>query len=112
MELLLHGVEGLIVLVIWIGTLYVSDCVVGTEAGEGVNMAVCIIASEVSMIEPEDALGMEIAQEAFFYLLPVKVWITLRGEEALAGGQECPASIALDTASLEDELERRLVGAV
>ena len=78
LELLLHGVEGLIVLVIWIGTLYVSDCVVGTEAGEGVNMAVCIIASEVAMIEPEDALGMEIAQEAFFYLLPVKVWITLR----------------------------------
>ena len=49
-------------LIVWVITTDVDDCAIGAEAGEGVYMAVRIISRQVSVVEPQDALSMEVAQ--------------------------------------------------
>ena len=52
-----------------VGALDVGNRVVWAEACKGVDMAVGVVTCEITMIEPQDVLGMEIAQEALLYLV-------------------------------------------
>ena len=112
MKLLFHRREGFIVLVIGIGAADVGDGVVGAEAGEGVDVAVGVVASKVAVIEPQDALGVEIAKQTLFNLVASELWIAIGREQTLAGSQEGALAVALYAAALEDEVEVRLIIAV
>ena len=112
LQLLLHSVEGFIVLIVWIGALDVGDGVVVTEAGEGVDMTVCVVACEVAVVEPKEAVGMEIVKQTFLYLLTVKLWIAVGRKETGAGGQQRTFAIAFDATAFEDKIEMGLVEAM
>lgn len=99
-------------LIVWIGALDVGNGVVGTEAGEGVDMAVCVIACEVAVVEPKEAVGMEIVKQTFLYLLTVKLWIAVGRKETCAGGQQRTFAIAFDATAFKDKVEMGLVEAM
>lgn len=105
-----HGAEGFVVLIGGIGALNVSDGAVGAEAGKSVDVAISIVAGEVAVVEPQDALGMEVMQETTLYLVTRQIGIAVGREEALTGGHECATPVTLDAAAFEDEVEVGLVG--
>ena len=110
--MLLHGAECVVVLIGGVGALDVGNRIVGAEASKRVDMAICMVACEIAMVEPQDALGMEIAQKALLYLVACEGGIAVGREETLGGGHECASSIAFDATSLKDKIEMRLVGAL
>lgn len=112
LQLLFHCMEGFIVLVGGVGALDVGYHVVGAEACKGVNVAIGVVTYEITMVDPQDALGMEITEEPLLYLVSSEVWITVGRKQAGAGGHECAAAIALDSSTFEDEVEVRLIGAL
>lgn len=99
-------------LIVGICTLHVNDGVVRTEAGEGIDMAVCVVACEVAVIEPEDAVGVEIAKQTFLDLVARELRITIGGEETFAGSQQRALAIAFNATTFEDEIKMRLIEAM
>ena len=110
LKLLFHRLEGFVVLVVGIGAADVCYGVVGTEAGEGVDVAIGVVAGKVAVIEPEDALGVEIAKQALFNLVASELWIAIGRKQTFAGSQEGATAVALNAAAFEDEVEVRFVG--
>lgn len=48
-----HPVQGFVMFVSRVGTLYVNDGMVRTETSQGVNMAVCIVAGQIAVFQPK-----------------------------------------------------------
>ena len=46
-------------LVFLVEALHVGDRVVGTEASQRVDMAVCVVAGKIAIVEPQDAFRMK-----------------------------------------------------
>ena len=105
MQLLLHRLEGLIVLVGGVGTLHIGDDAVGAETGKGIDVAVCVVAGQIAVIEPQDTLGVEITPQALFYLEAIELGVAVGRKQTRAGGQQRAAPVALDAATLEDEVQ-------
>ena len=91
--------------------MYVENGVRRAEAGKGIDVAVRIVASKIAVFQPEDALGVEVMEQAMLYFLAGEVGVAMGREQALAGGKQGAASVALDAPALEDEVEVRDVDA-
>ena len=74
-------------------------------------MAVGIITSEITMIQPKNTFRVEIAKQTFFYLLLSKVWIALRRKQTFAGGHQCALAVTLNATTFKNEVEMGLIGA-
>ena len=92
-----------------VGALHVGDGIVRAEASEGVDVAVGVVTGEVAVVKPQDTIGMEVMQQTLLDLLAVEVGVTVGGQQTLAGGQENAASVALDAATFQNEIEMRFV---
>ena len=68
-------------------------------------MSVGIVARQVSVIDPEDALGVKFAFQAFFDVVFGEGLIAVRGQQTAGGGEYRPASVALDGTAFEHEVE-------
>ena len=68
-------------------------------------MSVGIVARQVSVIDPEDALGVKFKFQAFFDLCFCKGLVAMRGQQTAGGGEHCPASVALDGTAFEHKVE-------
>lgn len=104
-EVLFHLREGGVVLVGGIVALDIEDCVVGGETGERVNVGIGIVAGEVAVVDPQDAVGAERVAETVFNLSAREVAVAVGGEEAFGGGEYRAAAVAFDGASFEHEAE-------
>ena len=85
--------------------LDIEDGVVGGETGERVDMGIGIVAGEVAVVDPQDAVGSERVAQIVFNLSAREVAVAVGGEEALGGGEYRAAAVAFDGASFEHEAE-------
>ena len=90
----------------------IDDGVVRTDAYQGIDMAIGIIANEAAVVEPYNALGTEIFLEAGFNLGLREGLVAMRRHEATGSGEDGTFAIALDRAAFEDEVEVGLVVAI
>ncbi len=85
----------------------------GRQPDNGVDMAVGVIADEMAMVYPDNALGMEeVGEQAFHHVAQRQVLVTVRSQEALAGGEDSALAIALDAAAFEDKALMVLHGCI
>ena len=91
-----------------VGGLDIGNGVVRAEACEGVDVSVGVVALQMSVVEPEDALGVEVAEQALLNLRGGEV-VAVGGEEAGGGGEDGAFSVALDASAFEYEVEAGLV---
>ena len=68
-------------------------------------MAVGVIACQLAVVYPDDALGTECLQQPLLYLLAGHWLVAVGRQEALGGSENGAAAIAFDAASLEYEVE-------
>lgn len=87
----------------------IDDSVVRTDAYQGIDMAIGIIANETAVVEPYHTLGTEIFLEAGFNLGLREGLVAMRRHEAIGSGEDGTLAIALDRTALEDEVEVGLV---
>ena len=87
----------------------IDDGVVRTDAYQGVDMAIRIIANEAAVVEPYNALGSEIFLETGFNLGLREGLVAMRRHEATGRCENGALAIALDRAAFEDEVEVGLV---
>ena len=83
---------------------HVEERVVGCAAHDGVDVAVGVVADEVAVVEPHDALSTEPAFQFGFKLLATQRLVTIRSQQALRGGENGAAAVALDAAALQNEI--------
>ena len=102
LHLLLEGLEVGIVLIGGIVAIGVEQGVVGRHTDDGVDVAVGVVAAEVAVVDPDDALGAEAFFQFFLYLL-ARAWL-VAPHLALGGGHDGSTSVALDGSSLEHEV--------
>ena len=108
-QLRFHGGEGFVVLIGWVCATDVGNGVVGAKAGEGIDVTVGVVAGEVAVVEPKDAVGMEITQQTFLNLVAGEVGVAVGREEALAGRQQRALAVALYAAAFEDKVKMGLI---
>ena len=89
--------------------LHVGNRVVGTEAGQRVDVAVGVVACKIAMVEPKDAFGMERCKQTRFDLCLLERLVAMRGEQTLARGKDSSLAVALYAAAFEHEVEVILV---
>ena len=68
-------------------------------------MTVGIVARQVSVIDPEDALSVEVPFQAFFDFIFGERLVAMGGQQTACGGEYRPASVALDGTAFEHEVE-------
>ena len=68
-------------------------------------MTVGIITDEVAMINPEDAFGMELLEQARLNLCFCERLVAVRRQQTPRGGEDRAPAIALDGAPLQYEVE-------
>ena len=68
-------------------------------------MPVGIVARELSVIYPEDALGTEVLLQTLFNLVLAEGLVAMRSEQAARGGEDGALSVAFDRAPFEHEVE-------
>ena len=103
-ELGFHSLECFVVFVGGVGALDVEDRVGGGQAGKGIDVAVGVVACEVAVIQPEDAPSAEVLEEALLDFLTSEARVALGRKEALTGGQQGAASVALNAAAFKDKV--------
>ena len=96
-------------LIVSIEALDVGNGIVGTEASQCVDVRIGVVACQIAVVEPEDALGVERGEQSLFNLLLGEGLVAVGRQEALAGGEDGAAAVALDAATLQDEVEVVLV---
>lgn len=110
-KLLLHGRESGMMLIGRIGALHVGNGIGRTKAGEGVNVGIGIVASEITMMEPEDALYAKTLAEKGLHLRlidrgdSIALMAAVGIEKTLGSGEESAAAIALDSTPFEFEVK-------
>ena len=102
LHLLLEGLEVIVVLVARVVATGVEQQVARCHPDDGVDVAVGVVASEVSVVDPDDAVGVEAVFQFLFYLFARKRLVALH--LALGGGHDGSSSVALDGSSLEHEV--------
>ena len=104
-QLLLHAAQRLVVLVGGIGTPYVDNGIVGGEPGQGVDVAVGVVAGQITVVEPQDALQSEGLFQILFdaHLRPLAV--AVGREQAFACGEQGAGAVAFECAPLDYEVE-------
>ena len=99
-------------LVLHVCAFHVGNRVVGTESGQRVDVAVRIVASEIAVMDPEDAVGSERRQELLLYPVAAERFVPVGSQEAFRRGEDGSLAVALDASSLEDKTEVILVGSL
>ena len=89
--------------------LDVGNRVVGTEAGQRVNVAVGVVACEVAVVEPEDASCVERLEQPGLDLFLCQRLVAVGCKQASACGQDGALSVALDAAAFQHEVEVVLI---
>ena len=95
-----------------VGTLDVGDGVARAQAGKGVDVAVRVVACQVSVVEPQHAFGMEHLFQPLFDVGLSHGLVAVGGQQALAGGEEGASAVALDASSLQHKVGLVHIGAV
>lgn len=96
-------------LVVRVGAPYVGDGVVGTETYQRVDVGVGVVTGHVTVVKPEDALGMELAQKAFLDVSHAETGVAVGIEQTLCRGEDGTSAIALNGTSFEDEVVAVLI---
>ena len=104
-ELLLHLGELRVVHVGFIVALHIHDGVVGTQPGQGVDVAVGIVAGQESVVEPQDLCDREGLVQVLFDLGAVPLSVPVGGEQAFRSGEQGPFPVRLDGAAFENEVQ-------
>ena len=68
-------------------------------------MAVSIVACQIPMINPKDALGIELFLQAHLDLSLCHGLITMRGQQATCGSEDRATSVTLDRATFKHKVE-------
>ena len=68
-------------------------------------MAVSVVACQVPMIDPEDALSTEFLLQTGLDLSLCEGLVTMRRQQTACGGEDRASSVALDRAPFEYEVE-------
>ena len=68
-------------------------------------MAVSVVACQVPMIDPEDALSTEFLLQTGLDLSLCEGLVTMRCQQTACGGEDCTTSVALDGAAFQHEVE-------
>lgn len=91
-------------LIVFVVATHVEQCVVGRTANDGVDVAVGIVANEVAVVEPHDALGTQSAFEFGLDFLAGERLVAIRCQEALRRRENRAVTVAFDAAALENEI--------
>ena len=105
LELGFHLRQFGMVFVVLVEAFDVGNRVVGTESGKRVDVAVRVVAREVAVVEPKDALGMEGCEQSRLDLFFCQGLVAMWREQAFACRQDGSLPVALDASSLEHEVE-------
>ena len=79
---------------------------------DGVDMTVGVIADEVAVVEPYNAVSLEEILQKFLQMVAVERLVAVRSQEALRRGEDGTLAIALDAATFEYETLVVVDGAV
>ena len=104
LELVFHGAEGTVVLVVLVQALHVSNGVVGTETGQGVYVAVCVVTGQVAVIQPEHLTQVEAFHQVGFDVFAREGVIAIRSQQAGGGGEQGTFSVAFNGTAFEHEV--------
>ena len=91
-------------LVVFIVAAHVEQRVVGRTAHDGVDVAVGVVANEVAVVEPHDALGSQSAFEFRLDFLAGERLVAIWCQQALRRCENRAATVAFDAAALENEI--------
>ena len=68
-------------------------------------MSVGVVTRQRAMVNPEDALGTEVAFQTFLYLFLRHGLVTMGCHQTASGGEHRPTSVALNASAFEHEVE-------
>ena len=105
LQLRFHLLQLSEVLVTLVETLHISNRVIRTEAGQRVDMTVCIVASKVAVVEPKDALSMKHFEQSSLDLFLCQRLVAMRREQTFACRQDGPLAVALYAATFEHKVK-------
>ena len=80
-QLLFHEAKGFVMFVSYVGTLHVYDGVVGTKACQGIDMAICVVTRQLTVIQPENLLYMKSITKVCLYLFLSHLSVAIGGKQ-------------------------------
>ena len=104
-QLFFHQGQVFIVAVAFVRASHVGDGLSGTEACQRVDMPVRVIAFQVSMVEPQDSLGMQCPQQVLLNVCQIHSFVASGGEQASGCGHDGALPVAFDGAAFEHEVQ-------
>ena len=84
---------------------HIDDGVIGAEPRQGINMGVSIIPFQVAMLKPEHLLCAEQGLHRPFQFLTGQLRVAVGGKQALAGGHNRAAAVALNAATFKHQTD-------
>ena len=77
----------------------------GRNANKGVDVSIGVVAGQLPVVYPEDAVGAKPFLQPLFYLLPGQWLVAMGGHQTTGSGKDRSLAIALDRTALEDEVQ-------
>lgn len=100
-----HGSKVFVVGIGWVVASDVGNGVIRTEACQRVDMPIGIVAFEMSVVEPQHAIGSQPAFQFILNLLLAHGFVPVGCQQTGDGGEYGSASVALDASAFEHEVE-------
>ena len=108
-QLRFHQLQILILFVVGVVAANIQQGVIRTDAYQGIDMSVGIIAGQVTVVDPDDPFRMELALEALFDLSLCHRLVAMGGQQTTSRGEHRTFSVALDGAPFEYEVQTVLI---
>ena len=83
-------------LVVLVQALHVGNGVVGTETGQGVYVAVCVVTGQVAVVQPEYLTQVEAFHQVGFDVFAREGVIPVGSQQAGGGGEQSTFSVAFN----------------
>lgn len=106
LQLLFHAVQGFVMFIGRVCTLYIDNGVVRTKASQGVYMAVCIVTGKVAVFQPQYLPEVEPFFQIDFDFGSGKGIVAVGSQQARRSGKQGPFSIAFNGPSFEDKFRQ------
>ena len=108
-QLRFHQLQILILFVVRVVAANIQQGVIRTDAYQGVDMSVGIIAGQMTVVNPDDPLRMELTLETFFDLSLCHRLVAMGGQQTTCRSEHRTFTVALDGAAFEYEVETVLI---